>query len=199
MTNLETLWLNNNMLTGTVPSEIGRMTNLRSLYLRNNPLTGTMPEEVCALNLENLEVNCDEVDCNCCTNPGCIPIDDPLLSLLISVSPDGGAALRDENSPQYAALEWLRSPLNNAFLSDERLIQRYALAVIYYATAGEQWSSSFLWLTSADECIWYSSSRSNSICDANGRIIELDLRENNLAGTIPTELALLMVNLWPPS
>jgi hypothetical protein len=191
MTNLETLWLNNNLLTGSIPSELGLMSNLRNLYLRNNLLTGTMPTEICALNLENLEVSCDLVECSCCTNSDCNPTNDPLSDLLISVSPDGGAALQDKNSPQYAALEWLRSPLNNAFLSDERLIQRYALVTLYYSTNGEQWKSSFLWLTSADECIWFTTSRANTICDNNGNIVELDLRENNLLGTLPAEILLL--------
>ena len=188
---LETVWLNNNLLTGTIPSELGKMTNLRNLYLRNNLLTGTMPQEICQLGLDNLEVSCDMVECSCCTNSECNPTNDPLMNLLASVSQDGGAALQDENSPQRAALEWLRSPLNNAFLSDERLIQRYALVTFYYATNGEDWKSSFLWLTSADECIWFTSSKSNTICDKDGRIVELDLRENNLLGSLPAEISLL--------
>ena len=64
---LETLWLNNNLLTGTVPSELGLNTNLKSLYLAGNMLTGTMPQEICSLNLENLEISCDVVQCDCCT------------------------------------------------------------------------------------------------------------------------------------
>ena len=80
---------------------------------------------------------------------------------------------------------------HNAFLSDERLIQRYALVTFYYATNGEDWKSSFLWLTSADECIWFTSSKSNTICDKDGRIVELDLRENNLLGSLPAEISLL--------
>jgi hypothetical protein len=191
MTSLETLWLNNNLLSGPIPSELGLMSNLQNLYLRNNLVTGTMPQEICALNLENLEVSCDMVECDCCTNADCTPSNDPLLDLLISVSPDGGAALRDTDSPQSAALEWLRSPLNNAFLSDERIIQRYALSTLYYATNGEKWGSSFLWLTSADECIWFTSSKANTICDAEGKIIELDIRENGLLGTLPSEVVLL--------
>ena len=67
LTSLETLWLNNNLISGTVPSELGLITNLKNLYLAGNMLTGTMPPEVCSLQLENLEISCDEVQCECCS------------------------------------------------------------------------------------------------------------------------------------
>ena len=196
MESLETLWLNNNMLTGKIPSEIGLMSNLSSLYLTNNLLTGTMPEEICALNLDNLEVNCDSVRCDCCSN--CVratqppSADDPLLDLLTSVAPDGGQTLRDSTTPQYRALQWLRSPLNsNIFSNNQRLIQRFALATFYLSTGGDFWDKGFLWLTSANECLWFSTSDSESICDDNDNYIALDLRNNNLRGTVPIELTLL--------
>ena len=52
LTNLRHLYLYNNQLTGSIPSEIGKLTNLRHLYLDNNQLTGPIPSEIG--NLKNL-------------------------------------------------------------------------------------------------------------------------------------------------
>jgi hypothetical protein len=58
LTNLESLYLNNNQLTGLIPSEIGNLTNLTSLNLSNNQLTGSIPSEIGNLtNLERLWLN----------------------------------------------------------------------------------------------------------------------------------------------
>eukprot|EP00986_Skeletonema_menzelii_P008781 scaffold3803_cov151-Skeletonema_menzelii.AAC.8 len=55
---LEKLWLNNNQLTGTIPSEIGLMENLKQLKLYENQLTGTIPSEIGSMeNLEELWLN----------------------------------------------------------------------------------------------------------------------------------------------
>jgi Leucine-rich repeat (LRR) protein len=204
MFRLESLWLNDNLLSGTIPSEIGKMANLRNLYLTNNYLSGSVPQELCALNLVNLEVDCEEVACDCCTNANCINStngnnnggNDALLELLTSVSPDGGLALQDSTSPQYAAFEWLRSPINIDYMSDDkRMFQRYALATLYYSTQGVNWNTAFLWLTSANECLWFTSSDSRHICDTNRNLLELDLRGNNLNGRLPDELLILSETL----
>jgi len=38
--------LNNNQLTGEIPSEIGNLTNLTALWLNNNQVTGEIPSEI---------------------------------------------------------------------------------------------------------------------------------------------------------
>jgi hypothetical protein len=195
MRSLENLWLTNNLLTGTIPSELGLMTSLTALYLTNNFLIGTMPEEICALQLESLEVNCDSVTCDCCTNCAREEPQDRLLQLLLDVSPDGGVALQDQTSPQSRALQFLRLPVNSEYSTDEKIIQRFVMATLYYSLGGDSWERSVLWLTSADECLWYSTSRSDSPCDENGSIAELDLRNNTLQGTIPEEIVLLSDSL----
>lgn len=50
------------MLTGTIPSELGRMTILENLSLETNLLSGTMPDDICTL--RNLELNLLVVDCS---------------------------------------------------------------------------------------------------------------------------------------
>lgn len=66
-TNLD---LGGNALTGLVPRELGNLTNLDHMSFQGNSITGTMPEEVCHLvnvSLFGLVVDCNEVECSCCT------------------------------------------------------------------------------------------------------------------------------------
>lgn len=120
---------------------------------------------------------------------------DELLDLLVGVSSDGGIALQDSSSPQYSAMEWIRT--SGAFdnFDEQVLLQRYALATLYFSTGGEQWGTSTGWLTDAAECDWYTSSTISRICDFNGNIVELNLSGNNLVGSIPPELNLLSGSL----
>ena len=46
LTNLSSLYLNDNELTGSIPAELGQLTNLRRLYLMDNKLTGSIPAEL---------------------------------------------------------------------------------------------------------------------------------------------------------
>jgi hypothetical protein len=68
-------WASRNVLTGTIPAEIGNATELEILELYDNAITGAMPNPICNLvpsaemggNLTLLVVDC-EVNCTCCTN-----------------------------------------------------------------------------------------------------------------------------------
>jgi len=46
MTALKKLFLGNNQLTGSIPSELGAMTSMEDLDLNSNQLTGTIPSEL---------------------------------------------------------------------------------------------------------------------------------------------------------
>ena len=43
LTNLESLSLSSNRLTGRIPPELGNLPNLQHLYLKGNQLTGCLP------------------------------------------------------------------------------------------------------------------------------------------------------------
>jgi len=118
-----------------------------------------------------------------------------LQSLIESVSLDDGASLSDPSSPQHKALTWLSTNANVTDYPDWRKIQRYALAVFYYSTNGDEWDTRTGWLTDNDECTWASFAIDPVCNDETGEYLELVIGANNLIGTVPIELALLSDSL----
>ena len=108
---------------------------------------------------------------------------------LSGLSSDGGMALMDINSPQFHAYSWLVEDSNGKDYSDERLYQRYALATLYYATNGVQWTNNEGWVTSANECDqWFGISGCDEETESvNPVIVSIELPGNNLYGSLPTE------------
>lgn len=109
-------------------------------------------------------------------------------------------------SPQAQALHWmayqdLHPGLLLGFGHDEyaakKLIQRYALAVTYYATNGPGWYNQINFLSERDECEWNENSEEDGYfigagdCDNQGFITALALWSNNLVGALPEELGTL--------
>ena len=95
-----------------------------------------------------------------------------------------GSEFDDPDSYQSQSLSWLENS-NTEGLSDERIIQRYALACIFYATNevetiftidqfGEgntpPWETSTRWVTNRNECEWARIS-----CDEENYVTILDL------------------------
>ena len=114
--------------------------------------------------------------------------------MLSSALSDGGVKLRDTSSPQFAAMQWIRTPNNDGIFSERRFLQRYALATMYFSMNGDKWDKANLWLTNADECEWFSSSGSLA-CDSEGNIIDIDLSANNLSGEMPGDVEILSSSL----
>jgi hypothetical protein len=134
-----------------------------------------------------------------------------LLPFLKSISPDGGVALSDMNTPQFRAATWLAGNTDLANMSNRTKIQRYALATLYYSTGGDQWFTNYKWLTDSNECEWYNTKwsegwESNSsgirmFCsnEDDGDLEMIFLQGNNLHGQVPLELSLLSNSLGKPS
>ena len=113
--------------------------------------------------------------------------------------------LVDLTTPQGLATEWiLNQDAAVACPDDPKFLQRWVLAVIYYSTNGDQWVQCsdnpaatddcgnllpFLgatrFLSAGTECDWA------GISCINGCVSEIEFEENNLVGTIPTEIGLL--------
>jgi hypothetical protein len=110
------------------------------------------------------------------------------------------------STPQAQALQWmayqdLHPGLDLGFGHDEyaakKMIQRYALAVTYYATNGPGWYNQINFLSDKDECEWNEITKEDGYfigagdCDDLGFVTALALWSNNLVGALPEELGTL--------
>ncbi|CAB9501759.1 LRR receptor-like serine threonine-protein kinase [Seminavis robusta] len=125
------------------------------------------------------------------------------------------AILNSIDSPQTKAYIWLLEDIESLpFLSHHRIKQKFALAVLYFATGGENWLTSTNWLNhTVHECDWFTQptfSRKHVMskvfpgflagflepppstnCDNDGQYLHLWLDQNDLGGSLPEELYML--------
>jgi Leucine-rich repeat (LRR) protein len=118
--------------------------------------------------------------------------------------------LTTEGTAQHEAVWWLAredqalpTAVPQDQLSDYRFVQRYVLAVLYFALNGPEWKDQANFLTPQHECAWYAPSYFDQFlghyyavgvtCDpVEMRVQDLFLPQNNLKGALPTELMHLM-------
>jgi hypothetical protein len=112
-----------------------------------------------------------------------------LKSMLSSRSSDEGASLADIHSPQFRAYAWLVADESYAQVYIvQRILQRYALATLYFATDGPHWLNNEKWLSLSHECDWYGvTGCPDSLLDGDG-VTSIDLTGNGLKGPIPPEV-----------
>lgn len=115
------------------------------------------------------------------------------------------------DAPQYYATTWLSQDPNYYSYTEDRILQRWSLAVIARSLDStmvvdkplqlrrlqDGVGSDLLpgWMTYTDECTWFTSSTEVSTCDEDGMYLTIDLPDMLLGGTLPTELALLSNSL----
>lgn len=132
---------------------------------------------------------------------------------------DGG---NDDSSPQAKAQNWLiRDPQFYSY-SDDRLVQRWVLATFAFgmvsssssAEGSDNGGNALIltqqeplsipqamqnWVEYTDECThWFytlGDDNGKTVCNSNGLYERLDLRLQNLVGTLPSEIALLSNHL----
>ncbi|KAL7580263.1 hypothetical protein ACA910_012999 [Epithemia clementina (nom. ined.)] len=120
--------------------------------------------------------------------------------------PDSGLSLLFRDSYQTKAIEWTQKTFLPEEHDEQRVIQRFVLACIHYATNqvaspytrytfGQDgvfsgWFESQGWLEEPNECLWY-----GITCNKDGQVEEIDLSENLLTGTFPAETSLLKTSL----
>jgi hypothetical protein len=91
----------------------------------------------------------------------------------------------DQSNPYRLAAAWVVE--EDTLDAEADILARFALAAIYYATGGNQWTQTTGWLTQAPICDgWY-----GVLCNSKGFVTEVELRGNNLTGEIPVALILL--------
>jgi hypothetical protein len=124
--------------------------------------------------------------------PTPVPPLEKIIETLSLVSSDGGEALQTPGSAQHDALSWLANDTFQGYYTDEKLIQRYSLATLFFSTNGRNWYNTSMWLDDGDECDRWWQPTGGILCNSlNGSVVSLGLGSNNLLGTIPPEIGLL--------
>ena len=173
------LGLYDNQLSGSIPSELGDLTNLESLSLQDNQLTGPIPEELGKLaELDWLSLNHNDLS-------GEIP---PALGNLASLE---ALYLRENEWTgciPNALGDTLRNDLYRLGLSfcDPRASDtsdKVILEAFYNATGGPKWNNTTNWLSEEPMGLWR-----GVATDSDGRVTALNLGDNRLSGSIPSQL-----------
>jgi Leucine rich repeat len=89
-----------------------------------------------------------------------------------------------------SAVKWLNEESSYFLMMDlSQQKQRYSLAVFYMATTLQPWQNSTGWLSSDNECSWFSDS--DEVCSDKMLYTTLQLNDNDLSGQLPEEIELL--------
>jgi hypothetical protein len=123
---------------------------------------------------------------------------DDIVKILAVVSPNSLVSIEDSSSPQFLALNWLSQDPEYFNYSVERIVQRWAIAVIAYSLGGDTLPVSrrslqapSALLSYEHECQWFISVNGEAVCDTTERILGIYLDEHELKGRIPPEIGLL--------
>ena len=121
------------------------------------------------------------------------PHDVKVFETLTKVS---GDAVHVEGSPQNKAAKFmaLTDPSGPRDISSPLFLQRYALATLYYSTAGDDWKpclgcnpNARPFLSEAHECLWV-----GVMCLGTGKVVAIDFLEEDIgmSGPLPDEIRL---------
>ena len=174
LTSLTALRLGYNQLMGAIPAELGQLTKLTYLGLAFNQLTGTIPAELGQLTkLTHLDLAFNQLS-------GSLPGEFIALPLehfdLVETQVCVPRAVEFE--------EWLKGIGELSPYTYCRDPQWDALSALYDGTGGPNWKNKTNWLSIAPLGEWY-----GVTTDADGRVTELNLEDNNLSGPVPFALA----------
>lgn len=98
----------------------------------------------------------------------------------------------DPASLHYRVLSWLAEDPLLASYSPSRIVQRYALGVMYLSLTAESKDVTMGgWMTYTDECQWPQSRSSRSMCEPSGNVTAMNLENMGFDGTLPPEIGLL--------
>jgi hypothetical protein len=103
---------------------------------------------------------------------------DCLAEILLQHEVLGAEALQDDSSPQFNALRWLANEDTAVLDLDSTptviLVERYVLAVFYYATSGGGWRDQRNFLSASSLCEW-NNEEGGVDCDGDGLVVSLFL------------------------
>ena len=173
--NLEALGLAENRLRGSIPTAVAHLAHLNWLTLSDNQLQGTIPPELGNLpHLTIMYIGGSNHFTGCVPEAlGAVPVGD--VAALGLPYCDLSGRVPTEAGPKPA-----KAPA--AALATDRA----ALVALYHATDGANWITDTHWLSNAPLGEWH-----GVTTDATGRVVQLRLPDNHLAGQIPSELGRL--------
>lgn len=109
-------------------------------------------------------------------------------------------ALTDTKSPQFKAARWI-ADIDNLQVPLELTSpfkQRYALALLWFATSGENWKNLNNFLTESHECDWRVLVKTPDDefevgvqCNGKKEVTSMVLQNSNLSGGLPLEIQML--------
>jgi len=174
LTILSQLALHNNQFSELIPSEFGTLTNLLTLNLSNNQLSGLIPESFS--NLVNLCTPNNEWPCwdgygldlgyNYLNTSG---YSQELMDFLALKDPDWAET---QLAPFTGCVSVTEIPTDEC----------EALFALYSSTNGADWTDHTNWLENNQPGTWY------GIGVEEGHVIYISLGNNQLIGSIPSEL-----------
>lgn len=119
------------------------------------------------------EVECELVECSCCTNCSGATIASAKEERLKQISFKPELIL---SKSRRDALEWMLTDTFEVEFESNKFKERYILALFYFSFNGDDWfssgSGSEQWLRSGSHCDWR-----GVTCDTHGNVIALNLRE----------------------
>ena len=120
-----------------------------------------------------------------------------LADMLKEVIPELAPAAFTAGTDQHRAFGWLvdTDPLqltpDGTPAMDRRILQRYALSTLFFATEGDTWGNKNNWL-SGDECGFQGGPGWFGLgCNDVGEVRAIAFDDNNLFGDLPPELSIL--------
>jgi hypothetical protein len=106
-----------------------------------------------------------------------------LVKILLQNEVSDAKALQDDSSPQFLALRWLAKNDPAVFdldsMPDVILVERYVLAVLYFANSAEGELDVLNFLSASSVCEWNNGGRgfvlTGAVCNEDDLVVELDL------------------------
>jgi len=186
---LDFLWLQGNDF-----SDVGKLKELLiSLISKKFPKTGTAINETETPQYQFVQMIVDDIDEITESKEDLwqqYVLQHHVTAFIESKLPSPRDDIRREGTAQYFAIKWIIKNDDSTTISfpgnEEKILELYGLAVFYYSTDGDNWNQKNNWLNASAELRdWH------GVKNIEEQIIELDLRNNNLKGTVPDEVAFL--------